>query len=98
MAFNALSGLLKSSARKRGIASQVEAAMILEFFKQVARDIFGDEALKLMRPLYVKEGVLTIAVLSPAFAQELKLRESDVTRAINEKMAFVVVKHLRLLS
>ncbi len=98
MAFAPLSGLLRNSARKRGIASQVEAAMILEFFKQVARDCFGDEALKLMRPLYVKGDVLTIAVLSPAFAQELKLRESEITRAINEKMAFVVVKHLRLLS
>ncbi|OGY90723.1 MAG: hypothetical protein A3B30_00590 [Candidatus Komeilibacteria bacterium RIFCSPLOWO2_01_FULL_52_15] len=98
MPFTPLSGLLKHRARKRGIATKVEAAMILEYFNQVVRAQFGDEAVPSMRPLSVKNGILTVAVLSPVLEQELMLREQQLLQQVNEKAGEHAVSKLSFLS
>lgn len=98
MSFAKLSDLLGRSARKKGISAQVEAAMILEFFKQVTKDMFEEKARSAISPLHVRDGTLTVATLSPALAQELKLREREIIDGINAKSGRKVVSALRFLS
>lgn len=98
MPFTHLSDLLGKNVRKKGLSSQVEAAMILELFQQKAKELFDPSLLESMRPLYVKDRILTIAVLSPVLAQEIKLNEPTILRYINEKAGGGVVEHLRFLS
>ncbi|MBI4090471.1 MAG: DUF721 domain-containing protein [Candidatus Komeilibacteria bacterium] len=98
MPFTHLSDLLGKSVRKKGLSSQVEAAMILELFQQKAKELFDASLLPSMRPLYVKDRVLTIAVLSPVLAQEIKLHEPAIIEYINAKAGGKAVEHIRFLS
>jgi len=98
MPFTGLSNLLGKHVRKRGLNSQVQAAMILEFFKQVIDPLFDAKSRESIRPLYLKNGTLMVAVLSPALAQELKLHEPDILKQINKKVGFDTVKGLRFLA
>ena len=98
MPFTQISELLSHSSRKRGLSAQVEAAMILEFFSGAVRDLLPESAQKSMRPLYFKDSTLTVAVLSPALTQELKLREPQIIERINVKMGKNIVTSVRYLS
>lgn len=98
MSFTHLSDLLGKSVRRKGLSSQVEAAMILELFQQKAKMLFDESLLESMRPLYVKDRILTIAVLSPALAQEIRLNEPAILAYINEKAGRGAIEHLRFLS
>jgi hypothetical protein len=98
MPFTHLSDLLGKSVRKKGLHSQVEASLVLELFTRKARDLFDPSVLDSMRPLYLKDEILTIAVLSPVLAQEIKLNEQAIISYINEKTGRTAVTQLRFLS
>lgn len=93
-----LSELLRGYARRRGIAQQVEAAMVLELFTRVSGDVLGSAHSASVKPLYFKEGTITVAVESPVLAQELKLHERIIVERINKKRGTASVKSLRFLS
>ncbi|MFH0874014.1 MAG: DciA family protein, partial [Candidatus Komeilibacteria bacterium] len=50
------------------------------------------------RALYLKDHVLTVAVLSPVLGQELKNREAEIIDYINEKIGAEAVDRLRYIS
>lgn len=97
MAFNTLGDLLHRNLRKKGLAYQVEASMVLQVFQNIAKEWWGDLS-DSMRPMYVKDQVLVIAVLAPALAQELKLREKELIEAINKAVRAEAVIRLRFLA
>lgn len=72
--------------------------MVLEYFNQVVVGLWGDRLKQNFKPLYVRDQVLTVAVLSPVMASELKLRESSIMEAINKKIGREAVRSLRFLS
>jgi len=72
--------------------------MILEFFKRVTSTMFEKNARMAISPLHVRDGTLTVATLSPALAQELKLREREIIDGINAKLGRIAVSGLRFLS
>jgi len=98
MAFNNLGDLLYSRVRKKGLAYQVEASMVLEIFMQQAVKLWGEQVKEHLRPLYVKDQTLTVAVLSSPLAQELKLQEKKLIESVNEKIGREAVIALRFLS
>lgn len=65
---------------------------------QVAAEHFSKETLLSVKPISVSEKVLAVAVLSPALAQELKMRESVIIKQINEKIGHDAIQSLRFLS
>jgi len=98
MGFTNLGDMLKDRARKQGVSKQVEAAMVLEYFKQVVGEIFEKEETDAMNPMYVKDSTLFIAVITPVIAQELKLREKLILKKINEKAGLKAIKSIRFLA
>ena len=98
MGFINLGDILRDRARKQGVSKQVEAAMVLEYFKQVVGEIFDKEETDAMNPMYVKDSILFIAVITPIIAQELKLREKQILKKINEKAGLKVIKSIRFLA
>ena len=86
MSFTTLSNLLHGRAQKKGLNLQVEAAMALEFFSQIVAKEFDDESKESMKPLYVRNSVLYVAVLAPVVAQEIRLHEQIIITKLNEKL------------
>ncbi|HEX9664490.1 MAG TPA: DUF721 domain-containing protein [Patescibacteria group bacterium] len=87
--------ILKNSIKKSGLEPQIEASLVLEEAGQILYAIFGDKIVNQARPLYVKNKILTIAVLSSIVSQELKLRESEIIDKINKKFEKNLVARLR---
>jgi predicted nucleic acid-binding Zn ribbon protein len=91
-----LKNLISPSLKKAGIAKSVSDAMVCEEFNKIAAHILGNEA-EHCRAVYLKEGNLTVAVLSGSAANELKLYEHDILRALAERFGERKVAGLRFM-
>ncbi len=92
-----LSGLISDSLKKSGIVKQVNDALICEEFNKIAAHILG-EAAEHCRAVYIKDRCLWVAVLSSAVANELKLYEADVLKALAERFGQGRVEQMRFLT
>ncbi len=92
-----LKNLLNDSIRRAKIAPEVEATLAMEQFTRLADRIWGSAADGNMRAVYIKNQCMTVAVLSNIYAQEIKLRERDIVREINEKMGKTIVSRITCL-
>lgn len=98
MSFQPLKDDLAKRVQKAGISEEAEAAMVLERVITVLKRLFGDDADKNMKPLYVKRGVLTVSCLSSVAAQELKLREREIVQEVNDHFGKQVVDRVRFFA
>ena len=95
--FNDLKYLLQKNIKKAGISRQVEATLVLERFNRVAADVFDERILQKIKPLHLKDKVITVACLSSVVAQELKLNEIKIIKEINSYFNKEVVERLRFM-
>jgi predicted nucleic acid-binding Zn ribbon protein len=98
MPFQELSSILGHHVQKKGLTYQVEAAMALQYFDEIAESLWQGKMKDRAKPLYLKDQTLTVAVLSPVLAQELKSREDEVQSYINKKLGTEAVIKLRFIS
>ena len=89
--------LVGKSLKKFGVAEAVEKSLVLEEFSKIIKELLGTKSIKRIRPLYVKNNVLTIACLSSVAAQEIKLHEREITGRINKKFKKEMIKELRFV-
>ena len=95
--FVPLGKLLGKSIRRAGMENQIEASMVCEEFSKIAGQIFSKPILKRIKPLYVKNRILTIAVLNSVLASELQFKQQEIIEQINRKFKKTVVTRLRFL-
>lgn len=95
--FVRIKGLLKRSLKKLGIEKQVEAARVLEIFNQLAEEEFGSQIRNQVKPLYLKNKVLTVSVKNSVLASEFQLRQKQIIEKINQRFQKTVVSKLRFL-
>ena len=89
--------ILQSSLQKAGIADQVNAAMVCNEFNRIMEEVFGKQISEKVKALYVKNRTLTLAVMSSAVGQELKLREQELIQKLEKKVGKNRVERLRFL-
>jgi predicted nucleic acid-binding Zn ribbon protein len=97
MSFIKLEEILPKSIKKAGIKKQVESAKILEEFNEVASRVFGPRVMKKIKPLYLRNGNLTITCLSSVLAEKLKAKEEKVLQELNRPYKKRIVERLRFL-
>jgi len=97
MSLTPLNNLLGRSLKKAGIARQVASAMVLGEYSKIIDRIFGEEISKKIKPLYVKDKVLTVACLHSVLAQELKFKEREILHEINHGSNFSIIESIRYL-
>jgi len=97
MTFIPLKNLLRKTLIKNKISSQVEAALVLEEFNKIVIGVWGAKVISDAKALYVKDKILTIAVISPALATEIKLNKNNIIDSINETFGQLVIKDIRVL-
>lgn len=88
MTFVPLKNLLPHALANSGISREVSAARIVA----AAQDVIGD----LGRAQAFENGLLTVVVKSPIYAQELKLRGRSIRMALDDKTG-VKIKGLKFL-
>jgi len=94
---DSIKNLLGDSIRKAGISQQVEASIFWDDFNRFVLEILGENIREKVKALYVKNNTLTIAVMSSALGQEIKLHELEILEKLNQKTGQNKVERLRFL-
>lgn len=81
---NSIGSDLLRSLNKAGISKQIEAVQVCDQWEKVICQIFGEQVIGQTQALHFKNGILTIAVLSPVLAQEFKFKEEEIKKEINK--------------
>ena len=97
MAFIRIRHLLDKSIKKAGINKQLDSVKILGEFNKVGQKMFGEQVMKKIKPLYLKDNTLSVACLSSVLAEKLKARERRVLAELNRPYKRKVVERLRFL-
>jgi len=92
-----IKSLLPKSIKRAGINKQIEATQVLEMFNKVVKDFFNDEFQRDLRPLYIKNKILTVACLSSIIAQELYFKEKDIIARINKSFGQEIINKIKYL-
>lgn len=93
-----LSSLLSKAVKKAGISGRVEDTQITRCFNEIKDKILAPELAKKVRAMYVRKGVLNIASLSEAASKELKMKEAQIIKEINEKFNTEVVNKINYIT
>ena len=98
MSFIPLKNLIPKALQNAGIASKVASAVILDRFNNVIIEIFGRSILKKIRPLYLKDQILTVACLNSVVAQELRFREEEILSRLNNGPEPTRISRIRIIN
>ena len=92
-----LGRLTKDDMMKRiksaGIGSAIHATDVLEVVKKVLTKEFEEDIAKKVTPLFFRNGTVTLRTSSSIIAQEVRLRESEFAKRINEQLGKEMVAH-----
>lgn len=92
-----LKDLLPASIQKAGITKQVNAARVCNEFNALLGEVLGEKVAKKAKAMYVKNGTLTIAVMSSVIGQEIKLHERELLEKLQKNVGEKTVESLRFL-
>ena len=91
-----LKDVLKVYAVRKGLASGVGVARILETWRTAVPAIVGGRLSAQTRPVSFRSGVLTVEVASAPLAAELQLRHHELLRAFSDEAHKKAAKVLRI--
>lgn len=83
--------------KQSGIARQVSTALLIEDFKKMFEDKLGENASKRIKPLYIKNRILTVACLSSVIAQEINFHKMEFINEINKKNDAETIHDIRFI-
>lgn len=89
--------LLQRSINKIGL-DQIKAAMACSIFCKIIKKNYPEEdnkILKKIRPIHLKNGVLTVATNSSILACELQIKQFGIIKEINKKLDRDAVRRIQ---
>lgn len=89
--------LLAESVQRTGAAKQINAVIVCNEFDKIMLEIFGHRVKNKVKAQYIKNGTLTVAVLSSVWGQEIKLHEPEILEKLQKKVGINKVVGLRFL-
>jgi len=81
-----LKNLLPNRLREQGISEAVEAAQVMEVFKDEVAKIYGASARNDFRRLVLEGNTIEVSAYSSAFASELRMRQLELEEAIKVRL------------
>ncbi len=92
-----IGSLLPRAIKKAKLEKGVEAAQVCRLFSQIAQEAVPPEVAKKIKPLYVKNKILVVAVLSSVVAQELQFEQEKIISQINQRLGRPAVAKIKYL-
>ncbi len=89
--FTQLKDLLPKAAGKYGMQREVRSALVRDRARQAVRDIWGSDVSEI-RPLYFKNGVLTVEVDDSAWGREVFLKKEELIELIGSDLGIKEVR------
>jgi len=92
-----ISKFLSKRITQSGFSQQVKTSLIIEEFNKLIIKIFGANLSKKIRPLYMRDNILTVACLSSVMAQEINFKKAEIIEKINKKFSSIAVKDIKFV-
>lgn len=96
--FHDLQSLLSGSIKRGGISQQMEEALALEKYKEVTGEFLSSDEADKIRPMYVKNKILTVASLSTEITNKLQEKEGDIIGEINKRLDFEGLRKIKYIT
>lgn len=90
-----IENLLEDSLIRAGIYQKISKVRIFNEVKELFTTMFGVKVKYSITPKYIKEKMLVVEVNSEEYIPELKKREEEILKKLEEKLKRNVVKRLR---
>jgi len=90
-----ISNLLKKQIKESGLSQNVQTALVVEEFEKILQEIFGQFILKKVKPLFIKNKIITLACLSSVVSQDVNLRKDEIIRKVNNKFKTEVITNIK---
>ena len=90
-----ISGLTSKVLAGKKLNKAAQAAFVCHLTKKVLKDFFDKEFLKETRILSFKEAKLYFLVPNSTYAQEIKLKENQILKEINNHLGGEIVNKIR---
>jgi hypothetical protein len=92
-----IKAILNKRVRETGLAKDIKNSLVIEEFSYLVSKNLGDKILQRVKPLYVKNKVLSVACLSSVVAQEVSLNKVRIISQINKKFQSHVINDIKLV-
>ncbi len=89
--------LLNKRLRQTGLSKNINTSLVIEEFEVLIEQALGEKVYARIKPLYIKNKILTVACLSSVMAQELNIRKRQLIAQINKKFGSLVLKDIRFI-
>ena len=98
MPITSLGEALKSRmAHNQPLKQQAQAGALIVAATSVLKDFVGEENMKYVKPLFVKNRTLTLTCSNSALSQEIHLNQAKIVEQINTALGQNVLDRLRYL-
>ena len=82
---------IQNFLKKSGLNSGVEQQEALKIWKETVGNIIS----KNTKPISVKNGVLIIKAINPAWKQELQIQKTEIIKQLNSRLKKNIIKEIR---
>lgn len=83
--WNNLKDLLQQKVTQAGIAKQLDATSVVEWFNANRSEVVGEELAPYVQAAFVRNKTLTVTCPSAAAMQEVRLREGGIIARVQKK-------------
>jgi len=96
--FHDLKKLLSQAAQRAGISRQIEASNVVNLFNKLAPEILGKVIAGNAKAVYFKNNILTVECSSSLIMQEVRYREQEIIKELNQKSGGEIVEKIQYSS
>ncbi|MBN1326067.1 DUF721 domain-containing protein [Candidatus Falkowbacteria bacterium] len=89
--------LLQKRIKQTGLSKNIRTSLLIQEFEKIIPEIIGDSASNKIKPLFIKNGTLTVACLSSAVMAEINLKKQLIINKINKKFDTLALKNIRFI-
>lgn len=90
--------VLQSRFKKSAMAKSIQAALVVEFFQKVVKELWGKQVEEQVQALHLKRQVLTIACINSIVAQEVKFKQAEIISKINQEFGKDTALSLKIMT
>lgn len=93
-----IGSLLWHSIRRAGLENGVTAFLVIDEFRKILEEEFGEKIKNKVKILYFKKNILYLSALSSVVTQEIRMNEDKFLKILNKKFGKKKVERLSFLS
>lgn len=95
--FKDLKSILPKTIKRAGISDKIDNLRVLELYSEIVKPI-AENSENVLRPIYIKGDVLTVAALSQKTVRDLQYFEHKIVEEINIKMGKKVIEKINYIT